>query len=109
MQLATMSRERSWATGAGLPSVRRCQSGVVFRELGGECESTRMSLEAWTEPTFRKVDGVDMRLPSLEPRTEDQSSSRCRAEMRRLERKAVGTAGAGVEIRYGRLELGVGV
>ena len=68
-----------------------------------------MSLEAWTEPTFRKVDGVDMRLPSLEPRTEDQSSRRCRAEMRRLERRAVGTAGAGVEIRYGRLELGVGV
>ena len=57
--------------------------------------------------TFRKVDGVDMRLPSLGPRTEDQSSWRCGAEMGRWERRAGGTLGAGEEIRYGRLELGV--
>ena len=39
--------------------------------------------------TFRKVDGVDMRLPSLGPRTGDQSSWRCGAEMGRWERRGV--------------------
>ena len=70
------------------------------------------AFEGMNGTTFRKVDGVDMRLPSLGPRTEDQSSWRCEAceaEMGRRERRAGGTAGAGGEIRYGRLELGVGV
>ena len=57
--------------------------------------------------TFRKVDGVNVRLPSLGPRTEDQSSWRFEAEMGRRERRAGDTVGAGEEIRYGRLKLGV--
>ena len=43
------------------------------------------AFEAMNGTTFRKVDGVDMRLPSLGPRTEDQSSWRCEAEMGRRE------------------------
>ena len=73
---------------------------MIFRELGGECKSSQMPLKACC---------VDMRLPSLGPRTEEQSSRRCGAEMGRWERRAGDTVGAGEDIRYGRLELGVGV
>ena len=86
MQLATMNREGSWAMGTGLQLVREEQEWRDIRRAGRRVQVHPNAFGDMDGTTFRKVDGVDMRLPSLGPRTEDQSSRRCGAEMRRLER-----------------------